>query len=259
VRDASVTGFAPLTAPATAVAVYADLRKIRNQAEVTQNRLGDIAAFLVNEALPSAKKGKATAEADALDQATLRELYCRYTVACSPPFSHVKHPAFRDFIRGENMAEAIMEFIREYGIPSRVGYFMMENASNMNTMIDKVSDDLEHEFEVFYDPLPHRLRGFGHIINLAVMEFLVRKRPPTTDSYHGPSDEEVEQWRKRGAIGRLHNIVVYTLGRRSGEPVIMVTDPLKWCPESAQRRRFPNFMSTEIERLFSKARLMVTD
>ncbi|KAK2468861.1 hypothetical protein H9L39_19453 [Fusarium oxysporum f. sp. albedinis] len=266
--------------------------------EVTQNRLGDITAFLANEKQHSSKKRKATAEADALDQATLRELYCRYTVACSLPFAHVEQPAFRDFIRyicpaaddflprsgdtikndlqwgydnkkefvkralqnalssihivpdnwtspnslgvigftvqfvtedhglqslvvrikelqgqhsGENMAEAIMEFIREYGIASKVGYFMMDNATNMNTMIDKVSDDLEHEFDVFYDPLPHRLRCFGHIVNLAVMEFLIGKRPPTTDSYRGPSDEEVEQWRKRGAIGKLHNIVVYVM------------------------------------------------
>ncbi|KAM4067699.1 transposase-like protein [Hirsutella rhossiliensis] len=68
---------------------------------------------------------------------------------------------------------AIMEFVREYGISSKIGYFMMDNASNMNTMIDKVSDDLEREFDVFYDPLQHRLRCFGHIINLAVMEFLI--------------------------------------------------------------------------------------
>ncbi|OAQ57447.1 transposase-like protein [Purpureocillium lilacinum] len=264
--------------------------------DATQSRLGDITAFLGHDALPATKKRKATAEPDALDQATLREVYCRYTVACSLPFDHVEQPAFRDFIRyirpvaddllpragstvkvdlqnaydnkkefikralqnalssihivpdnwtspnclgvigftaqfvtedhglqsivlrireldgqhsGENMAEAIMEFIREYGIASKVGYFMMDNASNMNTMIDKVSDELEHEFDVFYDPLPHRLRCFGHIINLAVMEFLIGNRPPTTDPYHGPSDEEVEQWRRRGAIGKLHNIVVY--------------------------------------------------
>jgi hypothetical protein len=69
---------------------------------------------------------------------------------------------------GENMAEAIMEFIREYGIASKVCYFMMDNAANMNSMIDKVSDELEHEFDVFYDPLPHRLRCVGHIINLAL-------------------------------------------------------------------------------------------
>lgn len=110
---------------------------------------------------------------------------------------------------GENMAEAIMEFVREYGIASKVGYFMMDNASNLNTMIDKVSDDLEREFDVFYNPLPHRLRCFGHIINLAVMEFLIGKRPRTTESYHGPSEDEIKQWRMRGAIGRLHNIVVF--------------------------------------------------
>jgi hypothetical protein len=271
-------------------------RRQESEREVTQSRLGDITAFLADGTLASTKKRKATAEEDALDQATLRELYCRYTVACSLPFAHVEQPAFRDFIRyirpaaddllprsgdtvkndlqwgydnkkefvkralqnalssihivpdnwtspnclgvigftvqfvtedhglqslvvrikelegehsGENMAEAIMEFIREFGIASKVGYFMMDNASNMNTMIDKVSDDLEHEFNVFYNPLPHRLRCFGHIIHLAVMEFLIGKRPPTTDSYHGPSNEEVEQWRKRGAIGKLHNVVIY--------------------------------------------------
>jgi hypothetical protein len=41
------------------------------------------------------------------------------------------------------------------------------------------------------------------------MEFLIGKQPPTTNLHHGSSDEEVEQWRKRGAIGKLHNIVVY--------------------------------------------------
>ncbi|XP_044714763.1 transposase-like protein [Hirsutella rhossiliensis] len=98
---------------------------------------------------------------------------------------------------------AIMEFVREYGIASKIGYFMMDNASNMNTMIDKVSDDLEREFDVFYDPLQHRLRCFGHIINLAVMEFLIGKRPRTIESYHGPSEDEIEQWRTRGAIGKF--------------------------------------------------------
>ena len=219
---------------------------------------------------------------DTLDPVTLRELYCRYTVACSLPFAHVEQPAFRDFIRyirpavddllprsgdtvkndlqwrydnkkefvkralqnalssihivpdnwaspngfgvigftvqfvtedhglqslvvrikelegqhsGENMAEAIMEFIREFGIATKVGYFMMDNATNMNTMIDKVSDDLEQEFDVFYDPLPHRLRCFGHIINLAVMEFLIGKRPSTTG-------RRTRKWSNGGSEGR---------------------------------------------------------
>ena len=67
--------------------------------EATQTCLGDITAFMANETLAPAKKRKMTAEEDELDQATVRELCCRYTVACSLSFAHVGHPAFRNFIR----------------------------------------------------------------------------------------------------------------------------------------------------------------
>ena len=55
------------------------------------------------------------------------------------------------------------------------------------------------------------------------------------------------------------------------EPVVMISNPLKWWLESAQRRRFPNLslmaidilsispMSAETERLFSKSKAAVTD
>jgi hypothetical protein len=55
------------------------------------------------------------------------------------------------------------------------------------------------------------------------------------------------------------------------EPGMMISDPLEWWLESAQRKRFPNLslmaidilsiaaMSTETERLFSKAKFTVTD
>jgi hypothetical protein len=77
-------------------------------------------------------------------------------------------------------------------------------------MIDRVSDELEHEFDVFYDPLSHRPCCAG--INLAVMEYVIGKRPPTTDPYHGPSNEEVQQRRTRGAIEKLHSITIHITG-----------------------------------------------
>ena len=46
---------------------------------MSQNRLGDITAFQADETLVTTKKRKMTAETDVLDQATLRELYCRYS------------------------------------------------------------------------------------------------------------------------------------------------------------------------------------
>lgn len=67
--------------------------------EVTKRRLGDIASFLSGEAFHSGKKRKSTSEEDELDPDTLRELFCRYTVACSLPFAQIEQPAFRDLIR----------------------------------------------------------------------------------------------------------------------------------------------------------------
>ncbi|KFY19846.1 hypothetical protein V493_07817, partial [Pseudogymnoascus sp. VKM F-4281 (FW-2241)] len=39
----------------------------------------------------------------------------------------------------ENQAASIMEVINDYGIASKVGYFMMDNASNNDTMIYALS------------------------------------------------------------------------------------------------------------------------
>lgn len=40
---------------------------------------------------------------------------------------------------GENQAVSIMEVINDYGIASKVGYFVMDNASNDDTMIKALS------------------------------------------------------------------------------------------------------------------------
>jgi hypothetical protein len=40
---------------------------------------------------------------------------------------------------GTNMADCIMEVINEYGIASKVGYFVMDNADNNDTMIQALS------------------------------------------------------------------------------------------------------------------------
>jgi hypothetical protein len=47
---------------------------------------------MTKDTLFPSKKRKATVEGAALDQAVLREFYCRYIVACSLPFAHVEQP-----------------------------------------------------------------------------------------------------------------------------------------------------------------------
>jgi len=71
-----------------------------------------------------------------------------------------------------------------------------------------------HEYDINYDPKTHRLRCQGHIINLSINSFLY-----VTDLETLEEDEEhlnqlkqtlkdIEEWRKFGPIGKLHNIVV---------------------------------------------------
>jgi len=45
---------------------------------------------MTNDTFVPSKKRKIIAEEDVLDQASLRELYCRYIVACSLSFAYIK-------------------------------------------------------------------------------------------------------------------------------------------------------------------------
>ena len=40
----------------------------------------------------------------------------------------------------KNLAEIIMKLIENYGFLYKIGYFMMDNAANNNTIIDRISD-----------------------------------------------------------------------------------------------------------------------
>ncbi|KFY19813.1 hypothetical protein V493_07824, partial [Pseudogymnoascus sp. VKM F-4281 (FW-2241)] len=61
----------------------------------------------------------------------------------------------------------------------------------------------------------HRLRCNGHIINLAVQAFLFATDDEdlavlnNAEILSTPSQEEMERWRKKGPLSKLHNIVVH--------------------------------------------------
>jgi hAT family C-terminal dimerisation region len=71
-----------------------------------------------------------------------------------------------------------------------------------------------HEHGIIYDAKHHRLRCQGHIINLSVNSFLYVTDNEAIDEKDEdatllkPSIDEIQQWRKYGPIGKLHNIVV---------------------------------------------------
>ncbi|KJZ69845.1 hypothetical protein HIM_10773 [Hirsutella minnesotensis 3608] len=115
---------------------------------------------------------------------------------------------------GENQAEVIKEVIQEYNLQNRIGYFVTDNASNNNTAIDS----LIARFLPHLTPkqrLGRRLRCLGHVINLSAKAFLYGTEfdafEKNAEAFKEQSSllKELHLWRKRGPVGKLHNIVTF--------------------------------------------------
>jgi hypothetical protein len=74
---------------------------------------------------------------------------------------------------------------------------------------------LLNQYQINYPPLPHRLRCNGHIINRAAQAFLFATEDEALADYNNsntlipPTEREMADWRQKGPLGKLHNIVVY--------------------------------------------------
>jgi len=115
---------------------------------------------------------------------------------------------------GENMADALLHIFNDYKISGRIGYFMADNASSNDTCVDLVLQALYPNMSK-KQRLRRRLRCFGHIVNLCAQAFIIGKdaekicRDLEAAYREGDLKRIGELWRKRGAIGRLHNIIRY--------------------------------------------------
>jgi hypothetical protein len=115
---------------------------------------------------------------------------------------------------GENMAALLLKVFREYKIGSRIGFFVLDNASSNDTCVDLVLRKL-YPWMNKKQRRRRRLRCLGHVINLAAQAFLLGSQPQDTLEQlglaNGRHDFEATAkiWRKQGALGRLHNIVKY--------------------------------------------------
>ncbi|KAM4061714.1 transposase-like protein [Hirsutella rhossiliensis] len=81
-------------------------------------------------------------------------------------------------------------------------------------MMRSLSLGLLRRYDIRYDPKSHRLRCQGHIIiNLAAKAFLFvtdnEKLKDDERDGHNVTLKEIEAWRKKGPLGKLHNFVVF--------------------------------------------------
>jgi hypothetical protein len=90
--------------------------------------------------------------------------------------------------------------------PEKIGYFTLDNAENNDTAMEVIGAELG------FDGRLRRGRCIGHTLNLSAKALLFGKNADAFEQQlsgaEALSDTEYAQWRKKGPVGRLHNIVV---------------------------------------------------
>jgi hypothetical protein len=105
---------------------------------------------------------------------------------------------------GENIAFTIVEILDFYAIKDKLGYFMLDNATNNDTAVQAVTEELAKRG--IYRDLSNdesRLRCTGHILNLVVKALLFGNNSDALEM----DEVDFKTWKKVGALGKLHNIV----------------------------------------------------
>ncbi|KAI7763505.1 hypothetical protein LZL87_013897 [Fusarium oxysporum] len=114
---------------------------------------------------------------------------------------------------GSYLTVAILKVVNEWGFASKLGYFVMDNAGNNDTMMRSLSLGLLCRYGIQYDPKVHRLRCQGHIINLAAKAFLFvtdnEKLELDDPGVHNVTLKHIEAWRKKGPLSKIYNFVVF--------------------------------------------------
>jgi hypothetical protein len=114
---------------------------------------------------------------------------------------------------GRNIAYSIEQVIRDWGIESKIGACVSDNALNNDTCLNALY--LQFPRFTAADAKKRRLRCFGHILNLVAKAFLFGDDASVfeLESDHlellGEHDRALQHWRRKGPIGKLHNIVKF--------------------------------------------------
>jgi hypothetical protein len=131
----------------------------------------------------------------------------------------------------ENEAAALLKVIKEYNIEQRLGYFMCDNISTNDTLIDLILLELYPHW-ITKQRKSRRLRCLGHVANLCARALLLGAGAGKALAAlkakieKGAVDAEMAFWSKRGPIGMLHNVV--SVIRASPEDREVCSDGCWW-------------------------------
>ena len=123
---------------------------------------------------------------------------------------------FRGVHSGVNQAAHFWKVANNFNLTNKIGYFTLDNASNNGSALMETASFLLN-INIVFNPIKRRLRCFGHVINLVVKSFLwgidiEAFQQELTQHKEEDSDQdlkEIAEWRKRGPMGKLHNICIW--------------------------------------------------
>ena len=121
-------------------------------------------------------------------------------------------PSISDSHTGENIAKGVGDIITEFGLETRIGYFVLDNAANN----DKALEVLGSIFG--FDPRKRRIRCAAHILNLVAMQIMYGKDLKAFEAENADVRhlrEDLELWRRKGALGKLRNIIIWITDRHA--------------------------------------------
>lgn len=127
--------------------------------------------------------------------------------------------------KGEEVHHHLLAVCRDYRIGSRIAYIMADNASSNDTAIELLQSELSINLD------KQRLRCAGHVINLVckailygtdtdcIEDVIINGSEELYDSKVSHFETELRAirdekellkiWRKKGPIGKLHNIIIH--------------------------------------------------
>ncbi|KAM3519811.1 hypothetical protein MY4038_009655 [Beauveria bassiana] len=115
---------------------------------------------------------------------------------------------------GENLACTLLEVVREWGLEDRVGVVVSDNAATNDTCLQNFYPNLDSSMKAA-DVRARRMRCYGHVLNLVARAFLYGEDYEAFEAESQVLDllsrqeEELRHWRKKGPVGKLHNIVKF--------------------------------------------------
>ena len=119
---------------------------------------------------------------------------------------------------GENQSKTVLKVIERFNLSNLLGYFVDDNATTNDSCVREI-------IQYFYPQLSksqlaiktkeRRLRCAGHVINLVAKAFLFGENADAFEFEASKAQKlqdpkaEMNLWRKKGPIGKLHNLVRY--------------------------------------------------